>query len=234
MALPILRLRPMISMLLVGAIIAAIWLSWGTQTGQQLMRQPRAFGADVQAWVVEHPLLAPLIFLAAYQLCAMLILPIWWLQILAGFGFGLTWGCTYAALAAAITATVTTLFSRWLAGEWFKRRIETNRQRIQRLEEALGHNGLLVVMAVRLLYFLPFGISNYLFGLTRINAAEVFWGSLLGGLPALALYVTAGADPLLWKDWRYWIIFIPVNLLLLAPLFIRYRYPQWFKRIGMQ
>ncbi len=228
------RLRPIISVLLVGAIITAIWFAGSTETGREVMRRPIAFGDEARAWVMLHPVLAPLIYLGLYLLCALLLLPIWWLQILAGFAFGLGWGCTYTLAAAAIGATITMLFSRWLVGEWFRTRIESRMERVRLLEEKLGHNGLLVVMAIRLAYFLPFGISNYLLGLTRIKAAEVFLGSILGGFPALTLYVTVGADFTLFYSWRYWLIFGTINLLLLTPLALRYLRPRWFRRMGVE
>jgi uncharacterized membrane protein YdjX (TVP38/TMEM64 family) len=228
------RLRLLVTALLMGAIVAAVWYASATETGREMMRHPRAFGAEARAWVSGHPLSAPLIFFGLYLLCALLLLPIWWLQILAGFAFGLVWGCIYTLLAAATGSTLAMLFSRWLAGEWFRTRIESRMERVRRLEEKLGHNGLLVVMAVRLMYFLPFGISNYLLGLTRITALEVFAGSILGGFPALTIYVTAGADYSLFYSWRYWLALAGINILLVTPLALRYLWPRWFQRIGVE
>jgi uncharacterized membrane protein YdjX (TVP38/TMEM64 family) len=228
------RLRLAVMALLIAAIVAAVWYFSATESGRQIMRHPTDFGDDARAWVVQHPFTAPLIFFGVYLLCALLLLPIWWIQILAGFAFGLVWGSIYTLLAAATGSTISMLFSRWLAGEWFRERIESRMERVRRLEEKLGHNGLLVVMAIRLMYFLPYGISNYLLGLTRITPLEVFIGSILGGFPALTIYVTAGADYTLFYSWRYWLTLASINLLLVSPLLLRYLWQRFFSRIGVE
>ena len=52
---------------------------------QQSARRP---GADARDWVVAHPAAAPAPFLTLYVSCAILRLPVWWLQILSGYAWG--------------------------------------------------------------------------------------------------------------------------------------------------
>ncbi len=222
-----------LGVLLLG-IVVTMWFVSFTDTGRQIFDNRQAVQAQARRWVDAQPLLAATVYILIYLVCGLLLLPIWWLQIIAGFAFGLAWGCIYTLAAAALTATVTMLFSRWLAGAWFREKIESRMERVRRLEELMGHNGLLVVMAVRLMYFLPFGISNYLFGLTRIRPVEVFLGSMLGGFPALTIYVTSGADYTLFATWRYWMILGTINLVLVMPLVLRYLWPRWFRKMGVE
>lgn len=226
------RARGIVLGLLICGIVLALWFARYTDLGQQIFDDSAAVRDATREWVDTQPLLAAGAYAAIYLLCAMLLLPIWWLQILSGFVFGLAWGCTYSLVAAALAATVTMLFSRWLAGAWFRQNIASHMDRVQWLTEKLDDNGLLVVMAVRLAYFTPFGISNYLFGLTRIKPAEVFVGSILGGFPALAIYVTIGADFELFQSFRYWLIFGSINLLLVTPLALRYLWPTTEDRVN--
>lgn len=228
------RTRLVVLALLLGAIAAAIWFSSQTETGRQIFNDSAAMRESARTWVADRPLSAAVVFAMVYLVCGMLLLPIWWLQILSGFVFGLIWGCVYSLLAAALAATVTMIFSRWLAGAWFRQRIEAHLDRVKRLEVLLGNNGLLVVMAVRLASITPFGISNYLFGLTRIRAIEVFLGSIFGGFPALAIYVTIGADSGQFKSPQYWLIFGSITLVLIMPLVMRYVWPRWFRKIGVE
>ena len=106
--------------------------------------------------------------------------------------------------------------------------------KLRRLEETLEHNGLLVVMAVRLVHVLPYGLSNYAIGLTTISIPDVLVGNLLGGLPVTLLGVTVGADPELLKHWEFDVILVGVNITLLLPLALRYLKPQWFRKIGIE
>src|SRR6185436_6076927 len=99
-------------------------------------------------------------------------LPVWWLQILAGYGFGLLMGVIWSQIGATLGATTVFQISRWLGADWFHQKVESKATKLKAIDERLGHNGLLVVMAVRLMHFLPFAISNYLFGLTTITAID--------------------------------------------------------------
>ncbi len=187
------------------------------------MDRLRQLGRAVQAWVADHRIVAPLLFLLAYVSCALLALPVWWLQVLAGFGFGLVMGIGWS-LAGAVAGTVLAMSaSRWLGAERMTRRAAGRLRTLRRLDRRLGRNGLLVVMAVRLCYVLPFGLSNYLFGITRMTVRDAALGSLLGGFPAIAVYVAIGVDPRLLTSPRFIVTVAGVNVLLLLPLALRYR-----------
>jgi len=68
--------------------------------------------------------------------------------------------------------------------------------KLQKIDENLGHNGLLRGDGrAHWMHFLPFAISNYLFGLTTITAMDVVIGTGLGNIPAAATYVAIGAPP---------------------------------------
>lgn len=217
-------LRPVLLGCLAAAVVAASFFLFRTETGRQLvdLRQLEATGQDSRRWVVHHPFAAPLIFLTLYIACAILVLPVWWLQVLAGYAWGLVVGLSWS-LAGHAAASVTVLyFSRWLGGEWVRTRAGRRMAKLQRLSERLGHRGLLVVVAARVCYVVPYGLSNYLFGLTNIRARDAALGSIIGGLPISAGYVAVGARPALLTDWRFWTAIGAINLLLLGPVGLRY------------
>ena len=89
-------------------------------------------------------------------------------------------------------------------------------------------------MAVRLVHLLPFALSNYAIGLTRISLLDVIVGNLLGGIPVTAFWVTIGADRTLLEHWEYVTMLVGINLILIIPLALRYLRPEWFKRIGIE
>jgi uncharacterized membrane protein YdjX (TVP38/TMEM64 family) len=184
---------------------------------------PHALGLHARTWVANHRIIAPAAFVALYVLLSLSLLPIWWLQVTAGYAFGLYIGVIYCEVASISAATLTVALSHWLAGDWIHQKIEARRAKLRRLDELMGNNGLLVIMAVRLAHVMPFAISNYFFGLTRITLRDTLIGTALGGLPALIVYVTIGAHRHYLQDWRYWTILATINVLLLVPLFVRYR-----------
>ncbi len=88
--------------------------------------------------------------------------------------------------------------------------------RLRWLDQALGHNGLLTVMAVRLTHVVPFGLSNVALGLSRVSAAAVFVGTLVGNVPAVAAYVGVGAGSA--GRWPFAAAVAGLNAALLVPL----------------
>src|SRR5581483_11005214 len=116
-------------------------------------------------------------------------------------GFGLILGVFWCEIAAAAASALTVWVSRFLAADWFHRRVESKMAKLREIDEKMGHNGLLVVIGVRLAHFLPFGICNYALGLTRVSTLDVFVGTLIGALPSVTLYVTLGAKPRLMENW---------------------------------
>ena len=179
-------------------------------------------------WVGRHPFASPLALVGIYILFAILMLPVWHIQLAAGYGFGLIRGIVWCTTGAMIGGVIALLLSRWLVGDWFRDRYESRIARLHAINEKLGHNGLFVVLGVRLCHILPFGLSNYLFGLTRITAMEVFLGTLGGGVPSIGAWVIVGAERA--KEWGPWIVLAIINGVMLVPLGLRYFKPNWFKK----
>ncbi len=207
--------------LLLAAIAAAFALLIFTQRGQEVVHNPRLLRGEVVRFVRTHPLSSPLVYMSVYVILGVLALPVWWLQILGGCAFGLPLGVLYSQIAAVISAVTSARFCHWLAADWFHK-IEDRLTKLKRLDETFGHNGLLVVMAVRLTHVVPFGISNYCFGLTTVSWRDVAWGTLLGGIPAVSVYVAIGTQHHPLRDWRFLVGLAVVHVLLLIPLIVHY------------
>jgi uncharacterized membrane protein YdjX (TVP38/TMEM64 family) len=122
--------------------------------------------------------------------------------------------------------------SRWIAADWFHKRIENRMEKIRKLDEMLGHNGLLVVITVRLIHVLPFGLCNYALGITQVSLLDIAIGTLLGHIPAISFYVGMGTP--YFRDWRFFVVLASINVILLAPWLLRYFSSQRFKKIGVE
>ena len=213
---------------------AAVWFLFATPNGRAARDDPRHAAADVRGVVQAHPVESASALVGAYLTLAILCLPVWWLQIFAGVAFGLWWGGGLCLIASAASAAVTAGLADWFAGDWFHARIESKRERLRWLDETLGHNGLLVVMSVRLAHVLPFGLSNIALGLSRVSTRDVLLGTLLGNVPAVAVYVGLGAGYHPLTNWRFDSAVGLINVILLVPLLLRYAKPSWFRRIGVE
>ena len=203
----------------------AAWFLYFTETGIWLRQTP-----VIRDWIAARPAAAPLVFVMLYALVGALALPVLGMQVIAGYCFGTLMGVVWCQLGAVISMRL----GQWLFGDWFHERVEAHRERLRRLDERLGHNGLLVVTAVRLSHIIPFGVSNYLFSITRISLLDVAIGTLLGGTFSKMIHVPLGDNPALLWNAQYWSIIAAVNLVLLSPLLLRYLFPHWFRRIGVE
>jgi uncharacterized membrane protein YdjX (TVP38/TMEM64 family) len=222
------RARQILLIALLLLALGAVYFFVFTATGHRLRSDPRALGADFHQIVARHPVLAPLLMIGLYILLTALMAPVWWVQVLAGYAFGLTLGTLYCIIAATLGAIAAFGLSRFLAADFFHEKIESHLARLRRIDQTLGNNGLLVVMAVRLVHVLPFGLSNYLFGLTQMRRIDVIVGTALGVIPSLLIPVAAGTDPRLLKlsNGRFWLPLLGLNVLLLIPPLLWY----WFQR----
>ncbi len=223
-----------LGMLLIAAAAFAIFW-YGTATGSDLRHRH-----VVHLWMNAHPFLAPLALIGLYMLLSLSIaLPVWPLQLIAGRSLGLIEGIIVCEIGSTLAAGLSAWMAEWAIGDVFRRRVESKIKKLRDLEQKLDHNGLLVVMATRLLHVVPFGLSNYLFGLLGITVRQVMVGTFLGNLPAVCWYVGLGAySDLGWRNLsHHWIFFsalLALNLLLLGLLRLRYLRPEWFRKIGVE
>jgi len=220
--------------LLILAIVAATAFFMFTERGHHLTHNYKEAGVEFQQWVAAHRTIAPIAFVATFIMLCVLALPVWWLQILAGYGFGLFAGVIWCEVGATLGAVAAMHISRWIAADYFHRRVESRLKRLRELDEKLGHNGFLVVIAVRLMHFMPVGVCNYVFGLTTISTIDVMIGTILGSVPVMLTWVAIGAGLEPWKSFDFIILMGVLHVILLTPIALRYWKPQWFKRYGIE
>src|SRR5262249_56412791 len=61
------------------------------------------------------------------------------------------------------------------------------------IDEAVGREGLKIVLLTRLSPAFPFNLLNYAYGLTRVSFRDYEIGSLIGMIPCTAMYVYPGS-----------------------------------------
>src|SRR5688572_25574593 len=70
-----------LAVLAVLVVAASVWL-FGTEHGRQFLdrEQLTLLGLSARSWMEDNPLSFVAIFVATYIVCAILLLPVWWLQ----------------------------------------------------------------------------------------------------------------------------------------------------------
>lgn len=160
----------------------------------------------------------PVVYVGAYILGAVLLIPGSVLTLAAGAIFGLVRGTALVLLAATLGAAAAFLVARYVARGYVERRIGTGR--LAAVDRALARKGFRLVFLLRLTPVVPYSLLNYSLGLTQVRFRDFLLASA-GMLPGTILYVYYGkvigdvaalaggaAVP---RDTAYW-VFIAVGL----------------------
>ena len=174
------RYKMVIALLLLALII---WLWW---------IMPVALWIDgFRLWILQLGLVGLLAFVLLYVVITVVLGPASALTLTAGLAYG-AWGFPLVVLSATLAAAVAFLLGRYAAQDRVNRWINKD-PRLQSLNQAVSDEGWRVVGLLRLSPLIPYGIQNYLFSVTQIGFLPFVLATLIGIMPATALYVYIGS-----------------------------------------
>lgn len=142
-------------------------------------------------FIDEHKAYAWPIYVLAYVIATVLLVPGTILTLAAGFVFGLPIGVALVSLSSVLGAASAFLVGRYLARDSVRARMASV-PRFNALYQATANDGFLIVLLVRLSPLFPFNATNYGFGLTGVTFRDYFFASWIGMLPGTILYVYIG------------------------------------------
>ncbi len=131
--------------------------------------------------------LAPLIYMLAYAVAPVLLLPGLPLTIAGGILFGPFWGVVYTITSATIGACVAFLISRYITRDFIEGKLKSPRWR--KLDQGVERHGWKIVAFTRLVPLFPFNLLNYAFGLTKINFLHYAITTFICMLPACIAFI---------------------------------------------
>ncbi|GAB4179588.1 MAG: hypothetical protein Fur006_13030 [Coleofasciculaceae cyanobacterium] len=130
-------------------------------------------------------------FIAIYILATVAFIPGSILTFGSGVLFGVVWGSLYVFISATVGATIAFLVGRYLARGWVAKKLEGN-HKFQAIDQAVGKEGLKIVLLTRLSPIFPFNLLNYAFGITGVSLKDYVIGSV-GMIPGTVMYVYMGS-----------------------------------------
>ena len=149
--------------------------------------------AALESWVEGAGWAAPVVFMVAYALAAVLFPPGSVLTLAGGALFGPVWGTLYSLLGASAGAVLAFLVARYLASDWVQGRIEAGAGgRVERLVKGVEAEGWRFVAFTRLVPLFPFNLLNYALGLTRIPLLHYALATFVFMLPGALAYTYLG------------------------------------------
>jgi len=144
------------------------------------------------SWIDANRAIAWPVYVLAYIVATVLLLPGTILTLAAGFVFGLPVGVALVSLSSVLGACSAFLVGRYLARDWVAARM-AKIPRFHALDKATGTDGFLIVLLVRLSPLFPFNLTNYGLGLTSVKFRDYLFASWAGMLPGTVLYVYIGS-----------------------------------------
>lgn len=130
---------------------------------------------------------APLLFLGAYTLAVMVLLPTTPLSVIGGALFGVP-GLALSWLGAMLGSAGAYSIGRYTA-RGAARRFLGNHPMVRQLRDDAS---VLDLMRLRALPVAPFGVLDYLAGMSAIRLRALLFATGIGVLPTMAAYVFAG------------------------------------------
>lgn len=133
---------------------------------------------------------SPIIYILLYTIGTILLLPSTPLNLTGGALFGVWWGTFWTAIAAILAALVSFYYSRTIGKDWVQAKFG---EKIQTVDAEIQQGGLFYLFAIRLLPIIPYGIVNFVAGLTSITLKDYLLGTTLGTVPGILPFVMIGA-----------------------------------------
>eukprot|EP00892_Ulva_mutabilis_P007715 jgi/Ulvmu1/5315/UM022_0109.1 len=133
-----------------------------------------------------------LVFIAAYAIASVLLVPASVLTLGAGALYGPVIGTLVVSAASTTGCTLAFLSSRYLIRPLAEERLNENKL-FKALQKRIPERGPKLVLLLRLTPVVPFGLLNYMCGLTTVPLGQYVLASWAGMLPGTAAYVYLGS-----------------------------------------
>lgn len=142
----------------------------------------------------------PLAFVLLFLAGGIVALPAAGFLLLGGAVFGFWPGVAYNLLGCNLGALAAFGIARTLGRDAVRRFVQNDR--LAKLESAVGRHGFWVILAIRVLPVFPYNLVNFGSGLVSVRLRDYAAGTLLGTLPAVALFSYCASVPGGGRNWK--------------------------------
>jgi uncharacterized membrane protein YdjX (TVP38/TMEM64 family) len=123
---------------------------------------------------------------------ALTMLPTLELYVGAGLIYGTWWGAVLMTVLSLVASLAAYAIARSSLRRWIEHRLAQHR-RIQELDKGIGMHAFSLGTLLRLAPVLPFGVTNYALGATRITLGMYVLTVITGTVPTNVIYAYAGS-----------------------------------------
>ena len=141
-------------------------------------------------WIGDMGAWGPILCFSVVLFVAVAMLPLFPCIVACGLIFGFWMGAAVVFPAALLGAQISTIMGRTILRNQVLKSME-GRPRWTAVIDRFQERGFVLVILARCLPALPFGLQNSALGAIGISLSNVFWGTLVGMLPAIigGLYI---------------------------------------------
>ena len=138
-------------------------------------------------------ILAPIVYIVIYIFVTISCVSALPLTVAGGILFGPVLGIIYTALGAGIGLSLSFLIARYIMKDYIERKFG-NSEILKKIQMGIKSQGWFILAITRLLPIFPFGIQNYIYGLTEIGFLKYSILSTIFILPGTTVFILlAGA-----------------------------------------
>jgi uncharacterized membrane protein YdjX (TVP38/TMEM64 family) len=167
-----------IALLVLAGVAATVW-------GFSLGLSAEALAA----WIDSLGMWAPIGFVALYAVATVALVPGGIFDLVGGALFGPYLGSVFNLLGGTLGAALAFLFARYIARDWAEVRAGP---RLQGIMRSVDEEDWRFVAFVRLVPVIPYNITNYLLGVTRIPFPRYVLATLVFMAPSTVAYTWIG------------------------------------------
>eukprot|EP01089_Gocevia_fonbrunei_P011709 TRINITY_DN2551_c0_g1_i1.p1 TRINITY_DN2551_c0_g1~~TRINITY_DN2551_c0_g1_i1.p1 ORF type:complete len:310 (-),score=44.16 TRINITY_DN2551_c0_g1_i1:109-1038(-) len=133
-----------------------------------------------------------LIMFAVQTTAVVIVLPGTPFNMACGFLFGIWVGSVVSVLSTDLACIIGFLIGRYLARDWAAEQIE-QRPKFKAIDQAVDRYGWYIIFLIRISPVFPFGVCNYLFGITKVPFYKYWLASTAGLAPYTIAYTYIGS-----------------------------------------
>ncbi|MEB3342956.1 TVP38/TMEM64 family protein [Okeania sp.] len=145
---------------------------------------------SIQTWLRKAGIWAPIIYIIIYSISTILLLPSTALNLTGGAIFGPWIGTIWTSIAAIIAAIIAFIFTRTVGREAIKKRLAG---KWEAMDAEIRQGGMFYMAAIRLLPIIPYGLVNFVAGLTSVTFKDYLLGTIIGTVPGVLPFVMLGS-----------------------------------------
>lgn len=135
----------------------------------------------------------PLVYIGLYAIITATCISVLPLTLAGGIIFGAIYGIFYTIIGASIGLSLAFFIARYFARKTIEKRFGET-EIFKKIDQGVKKEGWFILATTRLLPIFPFGIQNYVYGLTSIRYFEYIFFSTIFILPGTSVFVLlAGA-----------------------------------------